>query len=902
MESQEIFKQGLTTKHAEKLLAQYGLNEIKEVRKFTLLKSFISQFNNFLMFLLLFSAIISWLLAEKIDSLFIFIVIFMNSFFGVYQEFKAERALATLKNLTISKIRVVRDGKEQEIDSRSLVPDDIIYLDEGTKIPADCILLKSWYLEVNEASLTGESLPIMKQETDQAQLGQKSAQLTDDEHNKIFMGTVAVKGRAYAKVLKTGEKTQFGQIAKNLSLIEDEPTPLQKKLAVFTKQIGIIGISASIIVFILSFIKYKTLFESFIFAVSLAVAAVPEGLPAVMTITLAIGVEQMAKRKAIVRKLNAIETLGSITLVATDKTGTLTTNQMAVKKIWVDEKIYDAHNPPSTTNHPFAKLLLNGILCSTASLVFKVDHGKFDVIGDPTEGALLLLAQKIGLDPTLVRNEWQTIDENAFNPETKRMTSIVKKGDETLVLVKGAPETTLSICDKILIGKKEEPLDELRKTAIEKELQQMAKKGLRLLAFAYKETVNSAIGGTGACLPDRQGRAPGSAQSASRRTSTDGRETRDRIYRDNNNLVFLGFVAIHDPPRPEVIEAVKKAQTAGIKTIMITGDNELTAEAIGIETGIIKEGEDIITGSQIDQYSDNELLNLLPKTKIFARTSPQHKYRLVKLFQQSGEIVAVTGDGVNDALALKQADVGVAMGITGTDVARETADMIITDDNFATIISAIDQGRNIFNHIKNAIKFLLACNLGEIIYILLAVITNLPVLTALQILYVNLVTDGLPAISLAFAPSEGDVMKRQPRKTITILEKLDYKYIFSLGFLTAAVSFLAGIPFILSHNQAVAQTIIFTTLTLIQPVILIDLWLSHKPIFKHLALLKKPIFLIAFLFPFFLHPFLLYHPLLQTVFKTTGLSFGLLLFSFSIPFLILLLIEMRKLKKIKNAS
>lgn len=363
------------------------------------------------------------------------------------------------------------------------------------------------------------------------------------------------------------------------------------------------------------------------------------------------------------------------------------------------------------------------------------------------------------------------------------------------------------------------------------------------------------------------------------------------------DFTFLGFVAIHDPPRPEVIEAVEKARAAGIKTIMITGDNELTAEAVGIETGLIKEGEDIISGPQIDQYSDAQLLKILAKTKIFARTSPQHKYRLVKLFQQQKEVVAVTGDGVNDALALKQADVGVAMGITGTDVARETADMIITDDNFATIISAIDQGRNIFNQLKNAIKYLLACNLSEVVYILLAIIINLPLLTALQILYINLVTDGLPAISLAFAPSEAGVMKQSPRKSLTILEKIDFKYVFILGIFTAIVSFLAGLPLLIINNQATARTVIFSTIIFIQQIILIDLWLSHKRIFKHLALLKKPIFLAAFLFPFFLHPFIIYHPFLQAVFKTTSLSPALFLFSLIVPFLILLPIEMVKLKK-----
>src|SRR3989338_2035773 len=381
----EILKKALTTKQAEKLLQEYGLNEIKETRKFTLLQSFISQFDNFLTLLLIAAGFVSFFIGEKIDSIFIFLIVILNACFGMYQEFKAEKALSSLKKMTISKIRVIREGKEEEIDSRFLVPGDLAYVEEGTKIPADCQIVQSRHLEINEASLTGESLPVVKSEH-------------DNEANFLFMGTVVAKGRGYAKVLKTGEQTKFGQIAKTLSQIEEVKTPLQKKLEVFTKQIGIIGIIASFAVFFLSFVQDKNALESFLFAVSLAVAAVPEGLPAVMTITLAIGVERMAKKKAIVRKLNAIEALGSITVIATDKTGTLTANQMRVKKIFVENNVYEITNPPLLTNHPFSKIVLNGILCSTAALVTKIDHGKdFDIIGDATEGALLLMAHKVGI-------------------------------------------------------------------------------------------------------------------------------------------------------------------------------------------------------------------------------------------------------------------------------------------------------------------------------------------------------------------------------------------------------------------------------------------------------------------------------------------------------------------------
>jgi len=838
-----LFKKGLSSQKAQVLLKQYGYNEISEVKQFTLIKSFIGQFDNVLILLLVGAGGISFIVGERLDSLFIFLIVILNAFFGLYQEYKAEKALSHLKKLTTTTIRVIRDGKEQQIDSRCIVPSDIIYIEEGTKIPADCQIIESRNLEVNEASLTGESLPVIKNSH-------------DPNSNQLFMGTVVAKGRGYAQVLKTGNYTKFGTIAKTLTTIKETRTPLQKKLDVFTKQIGIIGIIASLTVFFLSFIQDKNPVESFIFAVSLAVAAVPEGLPAVMTITLAIGVERMAKKKAIVRKLNAIEALGSVTLIATDKTGTLTANQMRVKKIFIENNIYEITNPPPLTNQPFSKIVLNGILCSTATLVTKVDHGKdFDIIGDATEGALLLMAHKVGIASETVREKWKIIDELLFNPVTKRMTVVATDGKEKFVFTKGAPESVLSISSYILIGNKVTPLRPHYISRIESEFERFARQGLRMIAFSYKENDNSDL---------------------------------------EKNQVFLGFVGIADPVREEVKEAVRKTVEAGIKVIMITGDNPLTAEAIGVETGIIKEGDDIITGKQLDDYSDQELMPILAKVKIFARTSPEHKYRLVKLLQKQGEVVAVTGDGVNDALALKQADVGVAMGITGTDVAKETADMIITDDNFATLVGAVEQGRNIFNHIKNAIKYLLACNMGEVVYILTAVIFRLPILTPLQLLYINLVTDGLPAIALAFSPNDSNIMREKPRRVMTILEKLDFKYIFLIGIITAILAFVSLIPSFIFSQKTIAVTLLFTSIITIQQFILVDLWLSHKSIFTHFSLLKKPIFIVGFFFPFILHPFIIYHPFFQHVFSVTSLAFWYIVSSIFISLLIFIPLELFK--------
>lgn len=842
MESNHLPVKGLTSHAAKQLLQKYGANSLTETRKFTLIKAFISQFDNVLIILLLAAAIVSFLVGESLDSFFIFLIVLLNAFFGLYQEYKAEKALAHLKNMTTTLIRVIRDSQEQAIDSRELVPGDVIYLEEGTKIPADCQVIDTRHLEINEASLTGESLPVVKGGTEK-----------DDRD--LFMGTVVVKGRGYAIVTKTGDNAKFGQIAKTLSSIKETKTPLQKKLEKFSQQIGFIGIAASLIVFALSFIKEKSLIESFLFSVSLAVAAVPEGLPAVMTITLAIGVERMARKKAIVRRLNAIEALGSITVIATDKTGTLTANKMKVKKIFVENKSYDIETPPQLNNHPFVKMLTNGVVCSTASLVKKVDGDDFDVVGDATEGALLYMAQKVGYDPETVKSQWKITNEKLFDPVTKIMTVVAKKGQENLVFTKGAPESILDRCNFILNGQKREKLTAGKIESIKKELEKYARKGLRVIAFSYK---NSSVGDM------------------------------------ETNQIFLGFVGIADQVRPEVAQAVAKTISAGIRTIMITGDNPLTAEAIGLEAGIIQPGDDIMTGSQLDNYSDEELLPVLSKVRIFARTSPEHKLRLVRLLQQQGEVVAVTGDGVNDALALKQADVGVAMGITGTDVAKETAHVIITDDNYATLVNAIEQGRNIFSHIKNAIKYLLACNIGEVIYIIFAVIFGWPILTPLQLLYINLVTDGLPAIALAFSPNDINIMKLKPKKITSILENKDYQYIFFVGICTVFLAYFITLPAVITGNNKLAVTLLFSIIVFIQPFILVDLWLSHRHIINNYLLLFKPVFFIGFLFPFILHPFILYLPFFQQVFSVVSLSWSQMLIVLTMAMTIFIPIRMIK--------
>jgi len=811
---------GLSNHQASQLLKKFGLNIISEEKKKPLYLKFLEQFNNFLTILLIGAAVVSFLIGEQIDGGLILTIVILNAFFGIYQEAKAEESIAALKKMTVTKIRVIRDGQESEIESQYLVPGDIIFIEEGTKIPADGKIVELMHLEINEAALTGESLPVVKKKGDE-----------------IFSGTIVAKGRGYIEITKTGMETKFGKIAKNLSVIDRTKTPLQKKLEDLTRQIGIIGIIISVLVFILSILRGDGYFPGFLLAVSLAVAVVPEGLPAVMTITLAIGIKEMAKKKAIVRKLSAIEALGSVTLIATDKTGTLTTNKMQVKEVFINGQVYPINKLPSLSDQAFSYLVLNGILCSTSSLVYVHDHGTWDVLGDPTEGALLYLAQKAGLLVDMVRKEWRKIDEKPFDSVTKLMSVEVEKHSK-MIFTKGAPESILEICDQIQIGRLTEKLTDGKREIIENQVERWASKGLRVLAFA----------------------------------------------KDN---AFLGMVAIHDAPRPEVITALKKTKTAGIKVVMITGDNKKTAEAIGVLTGLIQEGDDILTGSQIDEYNDKDLLKILPKVKIFARTNPFQKHRIVKLFQKLGEVVAVTGDGVNDAIALKQSDVGVAMGLIGTDVARETADMVITDDNFATIVNAIDEGRNIIKNIKNAIKYLLSCNITEGISLMGSLIIGINHLFyPIQLLYINLITDGLPALSLAFSPKNPHLMSENPDKELTLLKRNDKKYIFSVG--------LIGTVLVLCTYFTHGKTAAFTVLTLIQPFILVDLWLSHQSLKRNMPLLKKPIFLISFVFPFIIQCFIIRSSTAASLFKIQPINFTNYLQLVAISFLALVGIKLIK--------
>ena len=848
---------GLTSHQVSQYLTQYGLNVITEQKKKSFFLKFFEQFNNFLTILLIGAAVLSFFLGETLDGGLIIGIVILNGLFGLYQEAKAEESLKVLKNMTVTKVRVIRDEKEIEIDSKYLVPGDLVYLEEGVKVPADGKVEKSINLEINESALTGESFPVVKAEKEE-----------------VFSGTIVAKGRGYVIITKIGDNTKFGQIAHNLSSIEDGATPLQKKLADLTKFIGIGGIVISLIVFVVSLLEGTGYFPAFLLSVSLAVAVVPEGLPAVMTITLAIGMKKMAGKKAIVRKLSAIEALGSITLIATDKTGTLTTNKMQVKEIFVENNVFgvgadfiSARSKGRLQESPLQLLTLNGILCSTASLVYIHDHGSWDVLGDPTEGALLFLAQEKGLNIEEVRKEWKLIDEKPFDSVTKMMSVAVQgltlnKRDKVrpyITFSKGAPESILNVCQ----------MTEEEKKKVKKQVDKWAREGLRVLAFSYKQIKSDEI---------RRSQMKSDKISKTNSISSNSIQFHpiksDYIQSDS---VFLGMVAIHDAPRPEVKEAIAKAKRAGIKVVMITGDNEKTAEAIGVFSGLIKDGDEILTGSQIEEHSDEELMEILPRVKIFARTNPFQKHRIVSLYQKLGEIVAVTGDGVNDAIALKQADVGVAMGLVGTDVARETADMVITDDNFATIVTAVEEGRNIINSIKNAIKYLLACNVSEAVALLIGLILGLPTLFyPIQLLYINLVTDGLPALILAFSPRDPNLMSITPEKEMVLLKGKDQSYIGAVGTVGAII--VTASYFIFS-GQKLGGTAVFSVLTLIQSFVFIDLWLSHRHIRENIKHLFSPLFLLAFILPLIFQYIILSHPISASIFRINPVT-NLLYFEF----------------------
>ena len=740
---------GLNEDEARKRLTQYGHNELKKEKKTSSFTLFINQFKNILIIILMVAIVLSALVGEVMDAAIIGIIVVFCAVLGFVQEFRAERALEALKKMLSPAITVLREGKEKEVLSKELVPGDILLLETGDKVPADARLIEIHSLKCDEASLTGESVPVGK---DIKTLPVDVR--VSDRRNMVFTGTIISYGRGKAVVTSTGMNTEFGKIAEEVTTADVEKTPLEKRTEEIGKWLGIIALSICCLVAAVSVVRellggkldLDFIVTVVMFAIALAVAAVPEALAAIVTGALAIGMHQMAKQNALIRKMPAVETLGCTTVICSDKTGTMTKGEMTVRKIfasgrWIEvmgvgyTPIGEFKGPDvmDLKNHSSLQmLLLCGLLCNDAALEEK--DGKWLIKGDPTEAALVVAAVKAGSHQTGVKLENPRIEEIPFDSERKRMTTIhLMKDGKRVAFTKGAPEVVLKRCSHILYDGGINVLKEELRTQIFKTSEGMAGDALRVLGLAYKELRDGMV------------------------------FTEEAV---ENELVFLGLVGMMDPPREEAMEATKVCKQVGIRPIMITGDHQLTAVAIAKEIGIYQDGDKVLTGEDLEKMSDNDFERMVDKVTVYARVSPMDKLKIVKAWKKRGEVVAMTGDGVNDAPALKHADIGIAMGITGTDVAKEASDMVLSDDNFATIVKAIERGRWIYDNIKKYLTYLLRCNITEVAVIGGVVLVlgpeYLPLLPA-AILYINLATDGLPALALGVAPPDPDLMLRPPR-------------------------------------------------------------------------------------------------------------------------------------------
>jgi Ca2+-transporting ATPase len=805
LEHLHVAGNGLTSEEAKKRLEQYGPNQLKEAPRPTFLQMLWEQLNNFVVILLIIASVISALLGDYVEAAAIMAIVVLNSVLGIVQERRAEEALAALKKLAAPDAQVMRDGHKISVPSYELVPGDLVFLETGNFVPADIRLLEAVNLRVEEASLTGESMAVQK---NAATVLEKNVPL-GDRKNTAFMGTVVAYGRGRGLVTSTGMHTQLGLIATMLQTVETEDTPLQRRLDQLGKSLSVAALFLVAIVFIVAVINntdinvlfsnpltyfreyLEEITEVFIVAISLAIAAVPEGLPAVVTISLALGMREMIKRHALIRRLSSVETLGSATVICSDKTGTLTQNEMTVTRLWADGQFVDVTGSGyapfgdfkadgkviKISDYPaIMTVLWLGLLNNDASLetTGEEDSRKtYRIVGDPTEGALLVAAAKAGAAHVEIKEAYPRENEVPFDSERKRMITIhdvatprpddpspftnEKHKDWDVIAVKGAPDVVLDLCTQYQDRNDQpHPLDEEARQRILAANDEMTKNALRVLGLAYRVERD---------VPDNPERI--------------------RAEELEKDLVFVGLAGMIDPARAEVKPALLHAREAGIGTIMITGDFPNTARAVAETIGMLQHGRKLMTGAHLDMLNDEQLKDIIEETAVFARVSPEHKMRIVDALQANGEVVAMTGDGVNDAPAIKRADIGVAMGITGTDVAKETADMVLTDDNYASIVSAVEQGRIIYSNIRKFVFFLLSSNVAEIMIIFLATLAGLPApLTAIQLLWLNLITDGAPALALAVEKGDPDIMQQKPRaKTEPIVNRT---MLLGLGIQTIA--------------------------------------------------------------------------------------------------------------------
>ncbi len=803
-----------------------------------MIKLFIKQFTDFLVVILIISAVISYFVGSALDAFAILAIVIINAIFGFVQEYKGEKVIEALKKIVKTDLKVVlRDGKKTQVSSRELVPGDVMFLEQGDRIPADIRLTEVANLQVDESILTGESTPVIKE----LKVLQEKMPVAERK-NMLFSGTVITYGRCTGVVVDTAMNTEMAKIAKLIEEKEEE-TPLQKRLGHFGKQLGIAIIIISGVVTVIGFFNGRPLLDMFITGVALAVAAIPEGLPAVMTVTLGIGLHRMAKKNALIRRLAAVETLGSTTVICADKTGTLTKNEMTVKKIFLNGATIDVSGQGFVPDGKFflgkteikndrsLNLLLSiGALCNDATLQ---DHEGWRVIGDPTEGALIVVAQK-SFNPENLGKQNPRVNEVPFDTTRKRMTTVNKTKDGLIAYTKGAPEGVLVVCNRVYRDGRISVLTESEKKKILDENQKLAEQALRVLGFAYKE-----LG-----------------------------EKYD-IKKVEDGLIFVGLMGMIDPPRAEVKPAMDVCKEAGIKVVMITGDHKATAMAIAKELGMSGEA---LTGVELDEMNDENLERIVENISIYARVTPEHKVRIVNAFNKKGHIVAMTGDGVNDAPALKKAQIGIAMGLKGSDVAKEASDMVLADDNFASIVHAIREGRIIYDNIRKFITYLLSSNSAEILIMFIgSFLTPYLPMIAVQLLWLNLLTDGLPALALGFEPPDPDIMKRKPRNPKEqIITKESIKFIIVVGILMAFVG-LWNFIFELSNGVKKAQTIAFTALVMAEMFNALNSKSLKYSVFK-VGLFSNKKLLLAIASSVVLQLAVVYLPQLQVLFGTVPLD------------------------------
>lgn len=815
---------GLSTDEAAKRLSEFGPNRIAETQAASRFAILARQFTSLLILILIAAAGIAFVMGETIDAAAILAVVVLNGLLGFVQEWRTETALAALRNMLTTEARVIRDGMQQVIDARDLVPGDVVILESGDKVPADIDIATAMALKVDESVLTGESVPVDKG--------------SDGEGSRLFMGSSVVAGRAEGVVAATGARTEFGQIAELTGSIDVRRTHLQAQLARLARILGAGALGLAALILAVGLFVGRPAEEMFLTALALAVAMVPEGLPAVVTITLALGASAMLRRNALVRRLQAVETLGAATVICTDKTGTLTENAMTVERVWTPACIYDVtgsgYDPAGhisaggtrlrhQDDPALAALLDVAMGCNHAALNRRGEN--WEMVGDPTEGALLTLAYK-GWTP--MPDSDAVIAELPFDSERKRMSVVLRRGPELWQLVKGAPEALLEVCDR-MDGR---PLDAETRAGIERVALDMASQGMRLIAFAHRRVDDPQAGEDG--------------------------------------LTFLGLAGMIDPPRPEVAPAVALCRSAGIRPIMITGDAPRTAAAIAGQIGL--DADHVLSGADLDRLSDDELRVLLDREVHFARTAPVHKMRIVDALQDRGNLVAMTGDGVNDAPALRQADIGIAMGQRGTDVAKDASDLVLLDDNFATIVGAVEEGRRQFANIQKFVRYLLASNAGEVVAIVVNLFLGGPlVFLAVQILWMNLITDGVTAVALGMEKSEPDQMQQRPTpKDNPILDRAGFLLIFAFGAYTGTISlwlFYSTLP----DGEDLARTMAFTAMVVFEKFSVFAFRSLRLPLAR-IGYFSNPLLLLALVLMLSLQVAAVYWPPLQTVLGTVPLS------------------------------